>query len=337
VGALLGEVVGAHPLPAARPGASPARPPRCSPSTSLFLVSTQVTGWLAAANSLTWPLRYRTWVSRSGWRAPSVVREVPSQGEPLGLGAARPPCPRPPGAPAGSARRPASGWTCTSSATGPPGPHPDPARPAPAGPGPDPDRARAAVCGPHPPPAPGRPAHRPTQRAPRATVDSATRPTRATRRTPHTPTPGQPLPTPGAAAAHPDGAAARRTPPRAPPRSVSSRRDPMAQLPHQTHQLLIGDSLRGGERCRLVSRAVNEEPWLKTSRRPGAGVRARDRRSARLVRAHTDEAGPDGRPSWFPKASGERPGPVAGGAEQQPAGRQHGVVAERMATAGQIE
>jgi hypothetical protein len=45
-----------------------------------------------------------------------------------------------------------------------------------------------------------------------------------------------------AAAAHPDGAAARRTPPRAPPRSVSSRRDPTAQLPHQTPKLLIGGS-----------------------------------------------------------------------------------------------
>jgi hypothetical protein len=166
----------------------------------------------------------------------------PLQGEPLGLGAARPPCPRPPGAPAGSARRPASGWTSPSSATGTPGPHADPARPAPAGPGPGPDRARAAACGPHPPPAPGRPAHRPTRahRAPPSTPPPAQHAPPGAH--PHTPTPGQPLPTPGAAAAHPDGAAARRTPPRAPPRSVSSRRDPTAQLPHQTHQLLIGDS-----------------------------------------------------------------------------------------------
>src|SRR5512132_2325249 len=236
----------ARTVPAAPPGAIPARPPRCSPSTSLFLVSTLITGCPAAVNSLTWLLMYRNCASRSGWRAPSVVREVPSQGEPLGLGAARPPCPRPPGAPAGSARRPASGWTCTSSATGTPGPHADPARPAPAGPGPGPDRARAAACGPHPPPAPGRPAHRPTRahRAPPSTPPPAHHAPPGAH--PHTPTPGQPLPTPGAAAAHPDGAAARRTPPRALPRSVSSRRDPTAQLPHQTHKLLIGDSQGAG-------------------------------------------------------------------------------------------
>src|SRR4030095_9543036 len=132
--------------------------------------------------------------------------------------------------------------------TGPAGPHADPARPAPAGPGPGPDRARAAACGPHPPPAPGRPAHRPTRahRAPPSTPPPA--PPAPPGAHPHTPTPRQPLPTPGAAAAHPDGAAARRRPPRAPPRSVSSRRDPTAQLPHQTRKLLIGGSLAMNDR-----------------------------------------------------------------------------------------
>jgi hypothetical protein len=52
----------------------------------LFLVSTLITGWLAAVNSLTWPLLYRNWVSRSGWRAPSVVREVPCRENPSASG-----------------------------------------------------------------------------------------------------------------------------------------------------------------------------------------------------------------------------------------------------------
>jgi hypothetical protein len=245
VGALLGEVVGAHPLPAARPGASPARPPRCSPSTSLFLVSTPITGCPAAANSLTWPLRYRNCASRSGWRAPWVVREVPSQGEPSASGqrghrvrAHRVP------------RRVSSAASFRVDL------HLQPKRGlrVPTLSRLDQrqqgrDQTRIALAQPFAarPTTRTRSAHSPpNSRAPRATVDSATRATRATRRHPHIPTPGQPLPTPGAAAAHPDGAAARRTPPRAPPRSVSSRRDPMAQLPHQTHQLLIGDSLPRG-------------------------------------------------------------------------------------------
>src|SRR6266545_4891231 len=233
------------------PTGCPARCHSCpaaaySPSTSFFLVSTLITGCPAAVNSLTRPLLYRNCASRSGCRAPGGPRG-PLQGEPLGLGAARPRYRRPPGALGGSARRPASGWTSPSSATGTPGPHADPARPAPAGPGPGPDRARAAACGPHPPPAPGRPAHRPTRahRAPPSTPPPAQHARPGAH--PHTPTPGQPLPTPGVAAAHPDGAAARRTPPRAPLRSVSSRRDPTAQPPHQTRKLLIGGSQGPGK------------------------------------------------------------------------------------------
>src|SRR6266511_3431389 len=54
----------------------------------------------------------------------------------------------------------------------------------------------ADTCGPHPPPAPGRPAHRPTRahRAPPSTPPPAQHAPPGAH--PHTPTPGQPLPTP---------------------------------------------------------------------------------------------------------------------------------------------
>jgi hypothetical protein len=183
VGALLGEVVGADPYRLPSPGASPARPPRCSPSTSLFLVSTLTGGWLAAVNSLTWPLRYRNWGSRSGWRAPSVVREVPSQGEPLGSGQR--------GHRVRAHRVPLAGQLGGQLPGGP-------ARPAqPGTPGPTlirldqrqqgRDQARITLAQPlaartHRPHPVGR--LPPNSRAPRASVDSATRAPRATRRTP---------------------------------------------------------------------------------------------------------------------------------------------------------
>jgi hypothetical protein len=84
VGALLGDLVGAHPYRLPRP--VPLLPGRRAARRALFffLVSTLITGCPAAVNSLTWPLLDRNCASRSTVAGALGPPRGALQGEPLG-------------------------------------------------------------------------------------------------------------------------------------------------------------------------------------------------------------------------------------------------------------
>src|SRR4029453_5291591 len=121
LGALLGEVVGAHPYRLPRP--MPLLPGRRVLAEHFLLLRVHADHRLPGRGELL-DLAVDVPKLRVAVRVAGTLGGPRGalQGEPLGLGAARPPCPRPPGAPAGPARRPASGWTSPPSAPGPRGP-----------------------------------------------------------------------------------------------------------------------------------------------------------------------------------------------------------------------